>query len=273
MAILILHKPAPQISYPITQSTFSKEVPLIMRLLILSDIHANLSALNAVLQQASSHPSAISAALLLGDLIDYGMHSNEVIESIQKDFPYPILCTLRGNHELVMLTQDYRRLSSDRCRQCSQYTRTILSENTWRYITDTMYPAALQELQIDGKKCLAIHGSLEDPYWRSISPGERSTAYASYDYVFSGHSHFPHFFEVYYEADCPQTRNKKKTIFINPGSVGQPRNLTPMAHFAILDTDTGTVSMERAAYDIAREQQAYTGQVHDFYRKRLEYGI
>jgi hypothetical protein len=46
-----------------------------------------------------------------------------------------------------------------------------------------------------------------------------------------------------------------------------------MAHFAILDTDTGAVSMERAAYDIAREQQAYTGQVHDFYRKRLEYGI
>ena len=85
-----------------------------MRLLILSDIHANLSALNAVLQQASSHPSAISAALLLGDLIDYGMHSNEVIESIQKDFPYPILCTLRGNHVLVMLTQDYRRLSSGR---------------------------------------------------------------------------------------------------------------------------------------------------------------
>ena len=243
-----------------------------MRLLILSDIHANLSALKSVLQQASQHPG-IAAALLLGDLIDYGMHSNEVIGLIQNDFPYPILCTLRGNHELVMLTQDYRRLSSDRCRQCSQYTRTILSENTWRYITDTMYPDAMQELRIDGKKCLAIHGSLEDPYWHSISPSERSSAYAPYDYVFSGHSHFPHFFEVYYEAECPQTRNKKKTIFINPGSVGQPRNLTPMAHFAILDTDTGAVSMERAAYDIACEQQAYTGQVHDFYRERLKYGV
>lgn len=242
-----------------------------MKLLILSDIHGNLSAMEAVLGRVGESPQ-VDAAVLLGDVIDYGMHSNQVVRMIQ-DFPYPVLCSIRGNHELVMFTQDYSRLSSDRCRLCSQYTRSVLSDETWAYMMHAMWPSGMQEFKVDGKKCLSVHGSLEDMYWKGIKPGESSPGYAQYDYVFSGHSHFPHFFEVFYEADCPETRNKKKTVFINPGSVGQPRNLTPMAQFAVLDTGTGAVALEKAPYDIAREQEAYTGQVHDFYRSRLEYGV
>ena len=114
---------------------------------------------------------------------------------------------------------------------------------------------------------------MEDIYWKGIRPGESHLDYAKYDYVFSGHSHFPHFFEVFYEADNPKTRNKKKTVFINPGSVGQPRNLSPMAQFALLDTETGAVAMEKVPYNIRKEQEAYTGQVHEFYKTRLEYGV
>ncbi len=242
-----------------------------MRVLVLSDIHGNLAAMEAVLGRARELPLA-DAAILLGDVIDYGMHSNEIVE-ILKDFPYPVLCSIRGNHELVMLTQDYSRLSSDRCRQCSRYTRSALSEEAWAYIKEEMHPNGMQELVVDGKRCLAVHGSLEDIYWKGIRPGESHPAYAKYDYVLSGHSHFPHFFEAFYEAENPHTRNKKKTAFLNPGSVGQPRNLCPMAHFALLDTATGAVDLERAPYDIKKEQEAYRGQVHDFYRARLEYGV
>lgn len=242
-----------------------------MKLLLLSDIHGNLSAMEAVLDQMEKFP-AIDAAILLGDVIDYGMHSNEIVQIIQS-FPVPILCSIRGNHELVILTQDYSRLSSDRCRDCSRYTRSILSENTWSYIKGTMHPTAMQEFDVGGNKCLAVHGSLEDIYWKSIKPGENDPAYAKYDYVFSGHSHHPHFFETLYIADNPDTRNQKKTAFINPGSVGQPRNLSTAAQFAVLDTTTGTVAMEKALYDIEREQRAYTGQVHGFYRTRLGFGV
>lgn len=242
-----------------------------MKLLLLSDIHGNLSAMEAILSRLGKSPS-MDAAVLLGDIIDYGMHSNEIVQIIQS-FPIPILCSIRGNHELVMLTQDYSRLSSDRCRDCSRYTRSILSENTWSYIKGAMHPTAMLEFEAGSKKCLAVHGSLEDIYWKSIKPGENGPGYAKYDYVFSGHSHHPHFFEVLYEADCPNTRNRKKTVFINPGSVGQPRNLSPTAQFAILDTATGAVAMERVLYDIEKEQRAYTGQVHEFYKTRLSYGV
>ena len=98
-------------------------------------------------------------------------------------------------------------------------------------------------------------------------------SYSSYDYVFSGHSHRPHFFERFYPAQDARRRNLKKTIFINPGSVGQPRNLNPMAQAAVLDMDTENVVFLRATYDIAKEQQAFDGQVDSFNSERLEYGV
>ncbi len=94
-----------------------------------------------------------------------------------------------------------------------------------------------------------------------------------YDYVFSGHSHMPHFIEIFYEADAPHRRNRKKTIFINPGSVGQPRNLNPMAQCVVLDTETEKVVYEKIPYDIEKEQASYHGQVDDFYKGRLEVGV
>ena len=87
------------------------------------------------------------------------------------------------------------------------------------------------------------------------------------------HSHLPHFFEVFYEADRPAYRNKKKTIFINPGSVGQPRNHNSNAQFALLDTETEEIQLLKTSYDIKKEQSAYTGKVDDFYKVRLEKGI
>lgn len=242
-----------------------------MKILILSDIHGNLTALQAVLAKVRS-TYEIDACMLLGDLIDYGMHSNEVI-GVVAAMPYPVLCSLRGNHEQAVLGGEYERFSSERGRRSAQYTRSILSEDSWRYLRERMAPAGQQTVFVEHKKVLAVHGSLSDPYWESLRPGQAEAAYAAYDYVFSGHSHQPHFWERYYEAEDPAHRNKKKVLFINPGSVGQPRNLNPMAQFAVFDTAAETVFMEKAAYEIRREQAAFHGQVDDFYRERLEKGV
>ena len=260
-----------------------------MKFIILSDLHGNKAAVSAVMAWLTARLSAekaegvgqpgsggmylnMDACIPLGDLIDYGPHSNEVIEMVKK-LPFPILCNLRGNHEDAILRGAYDRFSSDRGRESAQYTRCILNNASWEYLRNEMEDSGKKEFEIDGKKCLAIHGSLADEYWKSISPDADLSAFSGYDYVFSGHSHVPHFFEKYYPSDDARRRNKKKTIFINPGSVGQPRNLNPAAQFAIFDTETEQVIFEKVNYDVKLEQSFYHGQVDDFYRERLKWGV
>ena len=242
-----------------------------VKLLILSDIHGNQTALQAVLNYIES-AYRIDACALLGDIIDYGMHSNEVVQML-RNLKYPLVCNIYGNHENSIVNEDYASFSSERGRQCAKYTRSILNDQTWYYIRNFMSDSGVIEFMVDGKKCLAVHGSLENKYWKSIKPGQNLADYQMYDYVFSGHSHLPHFMEIFYEADAPMYRNKKKTVFINPGSVGQPRNLNPMAQCAVLDTVNGKVVLEKIAYNIKKEQEAYNGQVDDFYKERLERGV
>lgn len=242
-----------------------------MNLLVLSDIHGNIEALNEVLLFIRKKYSD-GMLVLLGDLIDYGQHSNEVIAEI-RELPYPIVCNIRGNHENAVIHDDYARFSSGRGRECARHTRSALNPISWNYITETMMDSGLAEFELSGKKCLAVHGSLEDIYWKSIQPGMDLSQYKEFDYVFSGHSHLPHFFEAFFDANDPKHRNKKKTVFINPGSVGQPRNHNPLAQFTALDMESGTVTMLKIPYDIAKEQAYFHGQVDDFYRWRLEEGV
>ncbi len=242
-----------------------------MRILIMSDIHGNEQALRAVLRAAEKQYK-VQKIILLGDLIDYGMHSNQVI-SILKGLDMQILCNIWGNHEEAVLKENYERFSSRRGRECAGYTRSILTAQSWDYIKNEMQSSGMMEFTIENKKCLAVHGSLADVYWKSIKPGENSPAYEQYDYVFSGHSHLPHFFEVFYKVEDPENRNQKKTVFVNPGSVGQPRNLNPMAQFVLWETDTDEMEIRKVSYNILKEQDAYQGQVDDFYRSRLERGI
>lgn len=242
-----------------------------MKILIMSDIHGNEQALNAVIEKVMLD-YRIEACFLLGDIIDYGMHSNEVIQRI-KALPYPVLCNIRGNHEDAVITDHYESFSSERGRKSAKYTKSILNEESWEYIQNAMSASGLLEFECMNKRCLAVHGSLKEQYWKSIDIDSDCNDYSGYDYVFSGHSHLPHFVEKYQPIEDPARRNKKKIIFINPGSVGQPRNHNPMAQFAILDMKTESVFFDKAEYNIAKEQSAYAGQVDIFYRDRLEAGV
>lgn len=241
-----------------------------MRLLVLSDIHGNKEAFGAVIDNVKQQD--IDACIILGDMIDYGMHSNEVIQ-IAKAIPYPVICNIIGNHEDAILRGDYDRFSSERGRLSAKHTKSILTEESVQYITNKMHNQGVLEFECAGKKCLSVHGSLEDYYWKSIRPEDILIVYKKYDYVFSGHSHIPHYFEKYYEESNPTLRNKKKTIFINPGSVGQPRNHNPMTQYVILDIETEEVQFCKVKYDIEKEQKAFTDKVDVFYRDRLTVGI
>ena len=242
-----------------------------MQVLVMSDIHGNLAAIEAVMDLAGSFPD-IAGCILLGDLIDYGMHSNEVI-SMVRQFPFQILCNIWGNHERAVCLGDFGRFSSERGRVSARNTMAHLRESSWKYLQENMVREGVFSFDVAGKKCLAVHGSLEDYFWKNLDFGGDMLPYKEYDYVFSGHSHIPHFVEKFYAAEDAGHRNRKKTIFINPGSVGQPRNHNPRAQFALLNFDTGAVAFQNEEYDIKREQAAFTGEVDLFYRDRLEHGI
>lgn len=242
-----------------------------MKIVILSDIHGNLEAARS-LRDRLEQIKNIEGIVLLGDLIDYGPHSDEVIELI-RSLPYFILCNIWGNHEEAIVKEQYNGFSTNRGKDCARHTRDHLSTISRHYIENEMSGRGRAEFCIHGKKCLAVHGSLSDEYWKGIHPEDTLDEYGGFDYVFSGHTHLPHYFEKYYPVEDILRRNRKKTIFINPGSVGQPRNLNAMAQCAIVDIESEEVTMMKCHYDIRREQGAFSTEVDEFYKNRLEYGV
>jgi predicted phosphodiesterase len=241
-----------------------------MKISIMSDIHGNIEALKSVGKVLDKNK--VNALVLLGDIIDYCPHSNEAIECVY-NLPYKVLCNIIGNHEEAILNERYDRFSSNRGRDSALHTRQNLNKDSWNYIKSEMSSKAYCEFEVDNKKCLAIHGSLEDPAWKAITPKMDLEGYRKYDYVFSGHSHLPHVFAEYYDVSEPLYRNIKRTMFINPGSVGQPRNHNPRAQFAIWDTFTDEIKLCCVDYDIKKEQAAFSNNVDIFYKERLEVGV
>lgn len=239
-----------------------------MRILILADIHANLNAFQAVI--AGAERFSPDGAVFLGDLIDYGMRPNEVVAQMEQ-LPFPLVCGLQGNHEQALLNQDMSRFSSVRGVVMSEYTQDQLSVHSRNYIMG-LDAKGSAEIRVDGKRILLVHGSMDDPFWGKLAPDSAGKIYQPYDAVLSGHTHRPHYFERYYPALDSLYRGEKKTIFINPGSVGQPRNHNPLAQYAIFDTQTGEVILTGAPYSIQEEQNLYPPELPAFYKERLALG-
>lgn len=238
--------------------------------LILSDIHGNLTALNRILERAEGEP--VKNIILLGDLIDYGPRSNEVLERLDQIPKEKICVNLWGNHEHAIMTENYGRFSSDRGRQSAQYTRRKLTAESIEYLTG-MNKDGRQEFLLGGKKCLAVHASLEDVFWKSIDMENISDDYSKYDYVFSGHSHIAHYMQKFYKSNHKEYRYLKRTVFINPGSVGQPRNHSPAAQAAIFNATMGSVEMLAVEYDVEAEMKLFPAVLDSFYKERLKKGI
>lgn len=244
-----------------------------MNVLVLSDIHGNLNALEAVLEKANGLGD-IDGLIILGDIIDYGMGSNEVIKKLQS-IQLPIICNIWGNHEYAICNQDFTRFSSNRGVDSAQNTLKNLNVCSKQYLANEMLREGFYEFVIGDKHCLGVHGSFHEPFWKSISTEQidEKLEYAKYDYVFSGHSHIPLYFDAYYHTNNEKTRNKKKTIFLNPGSVGQPRNLNPLAQFLIVNCSTEEIRFYTVPYDIEKEQKLFTNEVSTFYKERLTWGV
>ena len=133
-------------------------------------------------------------------------------------------------------------------------------ENRMKFSDDKLFRDASQVLE-------------EYPIVLSTTFSARASLNAEYDYVISGHSHIPHYVEHFFSSDDATYRNKKRTIFINPGSVGQPRNQNPYAQYAVISFPSKQVELRAVEYDVKYEQSLYPDEIDEFYRMRLTRGI
>ena len=223
-----------------------------MRILVISDIHANLNALLAVLESAGQ----TDAVWCLGDLVGYGPDPNECIAVLSA---IPNLVCLMGNHDAAALGQiDVSTFNRDASISV-QWMQTTLVSSSLAFLQHLP-----EKLIVEG--VTLAHGSPRNPVWEYIL--ENHTASANFkhfttDFCLVGHSHLPSVFLLNSDGNSVEHRlmeggqslKVKHRAILNPGSVGQPRDNDPRASYAILDLLTNTWNLKRATYDVAAVQK------------------
>lgn len=248
-----------------------------MKIAVFSDIHSNLTALRAVLNDCSSRYPEVQHIILLGDLVNYGPRPNETLQELASFLDgKEILASLAGNHEMELFREGgaSSRFSTRRGAAALEVTKNLLSPE-WLLYLKTELDFGTREFIFESKKILCVHASISDPYWGAMTDEERKRpVYSKYDFVLCGHTHIPYSIEELFPVENSSLRNNKKTTFLNPGSVGQPRNRNPMAHYTAFDPTTEEVHLNKVPYDIQSEIALDTIEGLDpFYRERLKYGI
>ena len=222
-----------------------------MRVAVLSDIHANLAALDAVLAAVPS----VDEVWQLGDIVGYGPEPDEVVARLRDIGALGV----RGNHDAAAVGGLEIESFNVDARRAMEWTRTAIAADTRAWL------AALPE-RMEREGFTLVHGSPRDPIWEYVTstPVARA-AIAAMDTPFGlhGHTHVP----IAYLEDDGQLETMSpgaaSTIafgghraLLNPGSVGQPRDGIPTASWLVLDTAAGTATWNRTAYDVGAVQRA-----------------
>ena len=224
-----------------------------MRVLLLSDIHANLAALDACLADAERAGRA-DRVWVLGDTVGYG--------------PRPVECLLRirgldalavaGNHELAATDRLPLSQFNAHAAAAAQWTAGQLTPDAAGYVTSLPLRATEGEFTL-------VHGTPRDPVWEymlSVSQGVASLPYLETPGCAFGHTHVPTVMQFrgaeggirqVTAGEAVQLREER--WFVNPGSAGQPRDGDPRAAYALLETDERTVTYRRVEYDVAVTQR------------------
>jgi len=224
-----------------------------MRVAVISDIHGNLHALEAVLQAVDHEPP--DELWCLGDLVGYGARPNECCAVVRERAD---LC-LVGNHDLVALGGNNVDLGefNPEAAAAARWTRSALSEES-RAFLESLEPAAERE----GVEL--FHASPRDPVWEYVLTVEAALAglqVSSAPVVLVGHSHVPLAISLrdgelagdHAPAGTDRELAEGRWL-LNPGSVGQPRDGDPRAAWLLLDLDERRASFRREEYPVEETQ-------------------
>jgi diadenosine tetraphosphatase ApaH/serine/threonine PP2A family protein phosphatase len=225
-----------------------------VRVLIVSDIHANLAALEAVLRSAGS----VDAVWSLGDCVGYGPQPTECVARL-RDIQALMIA---GNHERAATgaigVTEFNPLAA----QAALWTRETLAEETKGFLD------ALPEVESRHEFTL-VHGTLRWPIWEYLMDYDAALGHLARQetpFGLVGHTHVPALVvqdtdlprgcELYYLKDGQSVElNTEQKLVINPGSVGQPRDGDPRASYAVWDTNSQSITIHRVEYDIRMTQR------------------
>jgi diadenosine tetraphosphatase ApaH/serine/threonine PP2A family protein phosphatase len=223
-----------------------------MLLAVISDIHANLEALDAVLGRA--HDLGVTSYACLGDVVGYGADPQACIARVRA---LPLLAAIRGNHDAMVATGAVDPYTNQRAAIAVNWTREVLPA------ADIAWLDSLPLAQIINPRLGLVHDSPVAPgSWRYITDerdGAAELAGQTTRLCFYGHTHQPLALkrgvgQVPFSERSPLLLDPAGTYLVNVGSVGQPRDGDPRASFGIYDDDRGSVELHRIAYDIAGAQ-------------------
>ena len=224
------------------------------RYAILTDLHANLAAVRAVLEDIDRQ--GVKALLSMGDFVGYGPSPAEVIREL-RGRP---LEAIRGNHDRYTLGEE-TDLIRPATAEAIRYTRQVLAPD------DVAFLESLEDTRLVDSRILLVHGSPRDRDEYIISV---ELAIANYRHLRAedagiylclfGHTHVPLVVgdgKVIREIEPDQTLELKPMVpyLINPGGVGQPRDGNPDAAYAILDLGKRTITFKRVPYDVEDTQK------------------
>jgi putative phosphoesterase len=203
-----------------------------MKLRIISDIHANLPALRAVLSETAAYDLTVCC----GDLVGYYNYPNEVCNLCRTQNFY----TIRGNHDSIVCGE----LTEQRPHPAykAEWTRATLTSRNLDWLKSL--PVRL-DLALNGHLYTFRHASLEDEvtYLYPNADQTHAVRLQQRQWLICGHTHIPLLLQL------------QQGTILNPGSVGQPRDYDPRASWAVLDTEDQCVSFCRTSYDVQGYQR------------------
>ena len=221
-----------------------------MRILILSDIHSNLTALETVLDAVGKY----DAVWCLGDLVGYGPDANECIERVRG---LANLKCVRGNHDAALLGDVDQQIFNRDAGLAITWTKRIINPDSREFLLNLP-----EKLEVDD--VTLVHGSPINPVWDYLM--DYPTALQCFPYYQTrlclvGHTHVPAIWPEDPESkmhipvpDYLRFEIKGRAI-LNPGSVGQPRDHDRRAAFALFDSEHSTWELRRVEYDIRSVQE------------------
>jgi len=220
-----------------------------MRIAVLSDIHSNLPALEAVLDALGD----VDAYWHLGDVVGYGPHPDEVVARLREIGAVGVL----GNHDAAALGGLEVEWFNPEARQAIEWTARRMSPATRAWLE-----ALPERLELDGMTL--VHGSARDPiteYVTSTRVARASFSACATPCLLHGHTHVPVAWredgaeiEVLGPSHGYELPLDDRRVLLNPGSVGQPRDGDPRASALVLDMEARRVTWHRATYPIAAVQ-------------------
>ncbi len=217
-----------------------------MKIAVVSDIHGNYDALEAVLEDIDNQ-GGVERIYCLGDVIGYGAMPNECVEKIRE----VTADVVAGNHDFASVGKLSFEFFNTYAKKSALWTKQILNKENIDWLLARNYIEHIDNFTL-------VHGTPFSPemfhYISTLNDAKVSFEEMTKDICFVGHSHVPIVFfdtnPISYVVKEEINLSNNEKVIVNVGSVGQPRDENPKSCYAIYDNEENTVRLIRVKYDI-----------------------